>query len=507
MSRKPLLPRLQARAAALILRPVRGTPIVIGCIVLYAMLLVPILAGVKFPEDLFMDSAEAYAWGQQFLGGYGRHPPMTGWIAAIWYRVFPAANWSSYALSEVMVVISLVCIYLIARRVLDPRRAAFVVFIMMLYPLFHLKSDRFSNWQVLLALLPLLVLVFLKAFEKRTAAWGALLGLVAAAATLTYYSALIGLLAIGLAALLHRDRARFFASPVPYCAAAVYFVALVPHLVWLIERDFPSVGWAQAQVGQANAFGSVLQYLKEQSVWYLMPLAGALLALWPLRTKPAGEVRPTRPDAFLVTVICAVMVALPLLLALPLHVQLKANWGNPFFFLIPVVVLLAVPRLEMTRRSVASSALVAGAWLTIMVAVAPVYPWLNFYLRPNSGAYAPTAEMAREVTRLWRERFKSPLRFVVSYFDLASAVVFYSPDHPRMYADFEPAFSPWIDYPADLHREGFVGVCSEDNERCENELDRIAPNAERVSLTLSRKFGGMVGRSMKVLVRIAGPES
>jgi hypothetical protein len=145
---------------------------VIICIIGYTVLLVPILAVLKFPQDLFMDSAEAYAWGQQFLGGYGRHPPLTGWIAGVWYRVFPAANWSSYALSHVMVGISLVSIYFIARRALDLRRAAFVVFILMLYPLFHLKSDRFNAYQVLLALMPLLVLVFLIAFEKRSAVWG-----------------------------------------------------------------------------------------------------------------------------------------------------------------------------------------------------------------------------------------------------------------------------------------------------------------------------------------------
>ena len=38
---------------------------------------------------------------------------------------------------------------------------------MMLYPLFHTKGERFNNYQVLLALLPLLVLTFLIAYEKR----------------------------------------------------------------------------------------------------------------------------------------------------------------------------------------------------------------------------------------------------------------------------------------------------------------------------------------------------
>jgi hypothetical protein len=95
--------------------PARSHPVIV-CIIGYTVLLVPILAVLKFPQDLFMDSAEAYAWGQQFLGSYGRHPPLTGWIAGLWYRVFPAANWSSYALSHVMVGISLVSIYLMTAR-------------------------------------------------------------------------------------------------------------------------------------------------------------------------------------------------------------------------------------------------------------------------------------------------------------------------------------------------------------------------------------------------------
>lgn len=507
MFRKPFSRRLHAKAAALILPPARATPAVIFCIVVYAALMVPILAAAKLPEDLFMDSAEAYAWGQQLLGGYGRHPPMTGWIAFIWYHIFPAVDLSSYTLSEVMVGISLVSIYFIACRSLDLRRAVFVVFIMMLYPLFHLRSAVFSNWQVLLALLPLLVLVFLKTFETRSAGWGALLGLVAAAATLTYYSALIGLLAIGLAALLHRHRRAFWTSTAPYWAAAVYLISLTPHLLWLVERDYPSVRWAGDQVGRDNTLGSVLQYLSEQSVWYWMPCTAALLALWPIRWRAAAKARPMASDAFLVTVICIVLVAVPVLLAVPLHILLKGNWGNPFFFLIPIAVLVAVPRLQLTRWSVASSALIAGGWLLVLLVAAPIFPWLNFPMHPNSGAYAPTSEMAREVTQLWRERYNSPLPLVVSYFDLAAAVVFYSPDHPRMYADFDPAFSPWIDYPAQLHREGFVGVCSDDDHRCQTELDKIAPNAERVALAVPRKFGGMVGKSMNVLVWIEPPGS
>ena len=92
-------------------------------IALFALAGVLFLTGLKAAQDVFIDAAEAYAWGQSFLGGYGRHPPMTGWIAGVWYSVFPAADWASYALSRVMTFVTLAALYFIARRVVGPRRA------------------------------------------------------------------------------------------------------------------------------------------------------------------------------------------------------------------------------------------------------------------------------------------------------------------------------------------------------------------------------------------------
>ncbi len=505
-AKRSLLQGLQVRAVPLISPFASNSRVVTLCLIGYAILLVPVLVGVKWPQDLYQDTVEAYAWGRQFLGGYGRHPPLTGWIAGVWYRLFPAANWSSYLLSHIMVGISLISIYLIARRALDARRATFAIFILMLYPLFHLNSDRFGNYQVLLALLPLLVLAFLNAFEKRTAISGVLLGLATAAAMLTYYAAAICVFAIGLAAVLHRDRRRFFTSSAPYWAAAVCLLGLSPHLIWLFHWDFSSLRWVEAQTLVENPGESVRRYLYDHAVFYVMPMVGAALALWPLRWR-AERKQHSPPAAFLVMVIGAVLVCAPPLLSIPLHFPLKSDWGKPLFFLVPIMALLLLPRLLITRRAVASGALIAGLWLVLMVAAAPAYPWLSFSLRPNAGSYHPYSEIAPVVTRLWRERYNSPLPLIASRFSIAATVVFYSSDHPGMYADFDPAYNPWLDYPSELQRKGFVGVCIEGDDYCNAGLDKIAPDAERVVIGVSRHFGGMSGAIVKVLVRIVGPGS
>ena len=462
------------------------------------------LTGLKAAQDIFIDAAEAYAWGQQFLGGYGRHPPMTGWIAGLWYSVFPAADWASYALSRVATFVSLAGIYLIARRVVGPRRAVFVVLVMMLYPLFHTKGERFNNYQVLLALLPLLVLAFLIAFEKCTVLWGVLLGMAAAACTMTIYSGLIGIAAIGLAALLHPDRMRFLRSPAPWVAVLVYCVALIPHVLWLIKWNFPTLQWASSLAGEPGSVLHTLDYLGHHVALLAIPAGVGAALLWPWR-KALNAAAAKNPDAFLVIVISTVLVLTPPLTALVLGSYLRLDWGNPLFFLVPLSLLVLVPRL-VTRRAVARAAIVSAAFTLALLAVSPVYPWVNYRMRPVGGSHAPYHEIADELTKLWRARFKSPLAIVVGGYEVAAYVVFYSADHPKMYADFDPALSPWIDYPGELKRKGWIGACAALATDCIARLDALDPAAERAVVSVTREIGGIKGAAMEYQVRIAAPK-
>ncbi|MFX8410505.1 hypothetical protein ABTL60_19750, partial [Acinetobacter baumannii] len=72
---------------------------VIGFAVVHALLWTIILTALKAAQDVHMDVAEAYAWGQKFLLGYGKHPPLAGWIAGVWFRIFPVTDWATYALA------------------------------------------------------------------------------------------------------------------------------------------------------------------------------------------------------------------------------------------------------------------------------------------------------------------------------------------------------------------------------------------------------------------------
>src|SRR5215472_10237783 len=136
--------RFKAWLVASATRPEASLWLVIQFAILHAVLWTFILINLKAAQDVHMDVAEAYAWGQKFLLGYGKHPPLSGWIAGLWFKVFPAADWATYALAMLIVGIGMVICWLIALRVVD-RKRAFLAFVMVaLYPIFNFKGFKYN---------------------------------------------------------------------------------------------------------------------------------------------------------------------------------------------------------------------------------------------------------------------------------------------------------------------------------------------------------------------------
>ena len=210
--------------------PKAAPRLVIGFALAHAVLWTLILINLKAAQDVHMDVAEGFAWGQKFQLGYGKHPPLAGWVAGLWFRIFPVADWATYALAMTTLGCGLVISWLIALRVVDRRRAFFVVVMLALYPIFNFKGFKYNPDLLQLVTLPLLVLAYLNAFEKRSVRAGLWLGLAGALALMTKYWVLTMIGAVGLAALIHPDRLKFLGSPAPWVAIAALVVAMIPHL-------------------------------------------------------------------------------------------------------------------------------------------------------------------------------------------------------------------------------------------------------------------------------------
>jgi hypothetical protein len=74
-----------------------------------------------------------------------------------------------------------------------------------------------------------------------------------------------------------------------------------------------------------------------------------------------------------------------------------------------------------------------------------------------------------------------------------------------MYSDFDPAYSPWIDYPAELKRKGYVGVCFADDAACRANLKALNANAEQLDINVQRHMYGIATPPTTFHLEFTGP--
>jgi hypothetical protein len=519
--------RFRAWLVASATRPEARLWLVIQFAILHAVIWTFILINLKAAQDIHMDVAEAWGWGQKFLLGYGKHPPLSGWVAGLWFSAFPATDWATYALAMATVGVGMVICWLLSLRVVDARRAFLVVVMIALYPIFNFKGFKYNADLLQLVTLPLLVLAYLNAFEKRSWQSGIWFGLAGALALMTKYWVLTMIGAIGLAALIHPERMRFLSSPAPWVAIATMVVAMIPHLVWLAGVHFVPLTYAGDTYSLDDA-GLVHQlvtgYVLHNVALLALPVALAALAMalvphwfglllhapsrivtrtW-ARGANAGVNLAQALNIWIVQIIVAVG---PPLGALAFSIYMKTDWGISLFFLVPLA-LVAIPALRVQSAALVN---IVAIWLVLSLATLMASPWIAAREMAanaaNTATYGARSDLARELTQAWHARFGSRWAVVAGTMEQIQPMVFYSPDHPAALMPLE-AWDSGLTSRAEAKAHGFIGVFDPADGRLpafEKWLSEIAPNAERSVMTTRRFIHGKAGPAMSLNVYIAPP--
>ena len=519
--------RFRAWLVASAVRPEARLWLVIQLAILHAVLWTFILINLKAAQDVHMDVAEAWGWGQKFLWGYGKHPPLSGWVAGLWFKVFPAADWATYALAMAIVGIGMVICWLLSLRVVDARRAFLVVVMVALYPIFNFKGFKYNPDLLQLVTLPLLVLAYLNAFEKRSWQSGIWLGLAGALALMTKYWVLTMIGAIGLAALIHPERVKFLMSPAPWVAIATMVVAMIPHIVWLAEVHFVPLTYAGDTYSLEDSrlvHQLVAGYALHNVALLALPVVLAALAMawvppWrklllrtPSRIITRAWARGANPgvnvsQALNVWIIQIIVAVGPPLGALVFSIYMKTDWGISLFFLVPLA-LVAIPALRVQSATLFN---IVAIWLVLSVATLAASPWIAAReMAANAGnaaIYGARSELARELTQAWHTRFGSRWAVVAGTMEQIQPLVFYSPDHPAALMPLE-AWDSGLTSREDARKYGFIGVFDPTDGRLpafEKWVSEIAPNAERIVMTTRRFTHDKAGPAMSWNIYIAPP--
>ena len=460
---------------------------------------------------LHPDLLDTYARGLHPASGYDGHAPLAALMAAAWFSLFPPTDWAFHLLAMVNAAAGLYATDRIAGRYLDGDKRIAVLLLLLLTPFYQFIGQRFGANETMLSTWPVATYVFLRAFETRGLAWSAGAGAAAALAMLgsTYSVFLIaGFVA---AVLAHPGRRTYVRSSSPWLAVAVGALVLAPHVQWLFATGFTSL----SDLAAAHTGAPLTKVLRKDALCIIEGIASVAvllvvygIAVRPGRTTLQETFWPADPDRRMLVVLLAVPLVLPAVVAPFIGAMLTPLWTMPAGFLLPIV-LLRPKAAELTRvAAIRLTALVA----TITIVTLAAAPWLA--QRTHAEGTREGREYYRlvsaEMTNAWHLGTGLPLRIVMGDRDLASAVTFYSPDHPDAMPGFETgAATPWIT-PERLAQDGWAAICNADDENCVAAARQRAAGKSNVQFitysTINRYLGkgGKLGRFFFIL---AAPES
>lgn len=301
----------------------------------------------------------------------------------------------------------------------------------------------------------------------RLADW-ALSGLVAGLGMLARYSMGAYIAPMALFVILHPRARPCLATPGPWILALTAILVFSPHLYWLMQNDWISIGYvgrrAPEVTGIAEFLSKLVKFLRAQAA-ALLPMLLLTAMLW--RWRSAGP-RP-RPDPHSFNQAYLVMLAFgPIALTLGLSLITsrppRHMWGAPLWcfaglFAVTIVrPMLTAARLHSFGR----------AWLVALLLPASIF-WLVQTYWPRitgheSKTHFPGEELASEVTDRWHASMHTPLIYVIGDTWHAGNVAFYSGDRPSaLFTDDNYHLNSWVAHES-LKRFGAVLVWDANQE-------------------------------------------
>jgi hypothetical protein len=399
----------------------------------------------------------------------------------------------------------------IARRYFDGDKRIVVLLLLLLTPFYQFLGQHFGANQTLLSTWPIATYCFLRAFETRSLVWSAGAGAAAAFAMLGKYYSIFLIMGFVAAALAHPGRWSYLRSWSPWVSAAVGGAVLAPHIQWLFATGFTTFTYAtalHAGAPLAEVLWKDAVYVVEAVAYVGLPIAIYWIAARPDRATLRETLWPPDPDGRMLVILLAVPLALPALVAPFIGAVLTPLWTMSAWFLLPIV-LLRPKAADLTRvAAIRITALV----VTITVCALAAAPWLAW--RKHVDGTKEGREYYRlvstEITNAWHLATGLPLRIVMGNLYLASAVTFYSPDHPDSMPGFEAAAAaPWIT-PERLADEGWAAICNADDENCVEGARRLAAgrsNVQFITYSTINRYLGKSGKLGRFFFILAAPES
>jgi 4-amino-4-deoxy-L-arabinose transferase-like glycosyltransferase len=438
------------------------------------------------------DMVEAYAWAQGWQWGYYKHPPLSAWVAGLWFSVVPESHWGYSLLAALNGAVGLAGLALLAREFLPRRWVLLCVMAASLTPGITTLAMRFNANAILISTWPWAMALFARLMRRQQPLDAVLCGGVCALAVLGKYYSGVLLAALLACALLVPEWRRIWRTRAAWLALATFFTCLLPHLLWLLAQTSGPLQYAAHATAQSSPGQALMRALHfALSQWVFPALAFALLWLGlsgPTRTRAwwlavTSVLRPRWQAPWLLGMVPVLATVLGTVVT---DARTASVWGLPIS---AGLVLLAASRAHEAGAEVDTRRLwraLLSLWLVIAL-LSPLW-WLTRARLQTPGVTEPRIELAQALDAFWRREESTPLRWVTGTRALAASTSFYLHGRARYWSLWSPGIeTPWVEID-EVRDEGSLIVCAQEDTDCQDEAE--AWSAESATLVVAKHERG-----------------
>jgi 4-amino-4-deoxy-L-arabinose transferase-like glycosyltransferase len=423
-----------------------------------AQLLIWTLVPYWLEGCLPFDTAESIAWGQQWMLGYNKHPPLAPWLSAI---AFDAGGFIGvYLLAQLTIVVTFYAIWRLAQRYFTPPLALLAVLLLEGNLSCTFVSPNFNPTALMLPLWALTFWCFYDALKtQRTRSWLAL-GVLTALNILTKYETATLFIVMLMLMLSTTEGRTSFKNKGLYAGLALTLILIAPHFYNSAQQGFPEIQYAlHSTVDKSSAWGHLtrpLNILANQ----LGTVAGMIILIMPFmfsKSKPSLDL-PTFERQYLYTMAFGPFL-LTLLLGAITGSGIDNNWFVPYFSLFGVV-LVYWTKPVLTRKTTVT-------FVTLFIVILVGTPSARygglilepyFLHRVHSKTHFPAQAISDKMTQLWdTETHNAPFKYVAGDHYLTAFISTYVKSRPVPFMDWSLSESPWINVD-DLKTHGALFV-------------------------------------------------
>ena len=307
---------------------------------LFVWTLIPSITNNNLP----LDTIEALAWGSNLDWGYNKHPPVSAFFVEFFYFFFGSNDIAYYLLSQIFVILTFYIVWIFSNEFFQNKTLSFFsVLILEGIYFYNFTTPEFNVNVCQLPFWAFTVYLSWKLYMKKdtNTVILILLGVTAAIGFLTKY-----LFAYLLLSVVMIFAYEFFITKTRkidfkhYLPIEIFFVLLVPHLIWLFQNDFVTIKYAFNRAGLVDY--SFLNHLKFPII-FLMKQIGILIPFFVLcyfiikKIKIRFDIKDKKK--YFILLINFLPIVLMFATSVVTGSKIRTMWMTPFYLFFGVLIL------------------------------------------------------------------------------------------------------------------------------------------------------------------------